>query len=269
MISIMSKFKTIEHAAFGASAKGLSLITVKSKNLKARGEICLYIPEVEKATKLPIVMLLHGVYGGAWSWVVNGRANEVLEKLIQANKVEPMILAMPSDGMWGDGSGYLPHSGRDFEKWIVEDVPKAIFETVAQAATQQPIYISGLSMGGFGALRLGIKYPSVFSGISAHSSITSLDQMGLFIEESVESYRQANKVDEDVWQTLLKNKDTLPPLRFDCGRDDQLIDFNRSLHQKMVDHHIAHTYEEFDGAHEWDYWTKHLVDSLLFFEGLR
>ncbi len=264
----MSKFNTIEHAHFGDNSNGLSLITVKSKNLKGRGEICLYVTEEGKNKPLPIVILLHGVYGGACSWIVNGQAHMVLQKLIDNKKVSPMILAMPSDGMWGDGSGYLPHNGFDFEKWIVEDVPAAVYEKVPQANSDQPIYISGLSMGGFGALRLGIKHHQIFSGISAHSSITSLDQMGLFVEENLDNYRQEDKSDEDVWGTLLKHKNSLPPLRFDCGVSDQLIEYNRTLHQKLEKHSLPHTYEEFDGAHEWDYWTKHLEDTLLFFQGL-
>ena len=160
------------------------------------GKFALYVPEVTENTKLPIVILLHGVYGGACSWVLNGQAHNVLEKLTLQDEIRPMILAMPSDGMWGDGSGYLPHSGIDFEKWIAEDVPKAIYEKVEQSSDKQPIFISGLSMGGFGALRIGIKYHHLFSGISGHSSITSLEQMALFVEEHLDNYRQADQTNE-------------------------------------------------------------------------
>ena len=58
----------------------------------------------------------------------------------------------------------------------------------------------------------------------------------------------------------------LPPVRFDCGKEDLLIEPNRKLHTQLTEAGIAHTYEEFDGIHEWKYWEDHLADSLLFFE---
>ena len=179
-----------------------------------------------------------------------------------------MILVMPSDGLWGDGSAYLPHNSFDFEKWIVEDVSNAVIELIPQASYNSPKFISGLSMGGFGALRIGSKYPEEFKGISGHSSITSLEQMNLFVEEPLDNFAQDVKTDEDVFLTMLKNSAELPPLRFDCGKDDLLIEHNRKLHQQLQESNIMHTYQEFGGAHEWEYWEEHLEDTLLFFDKL-
>ena len=113
-----------------------------------------------------------------------------------------MILAMPSDGLWGDGSGYLPHLTENYERWIVDEVPKAVITVVSACSAASPLFIAGLSMGGFGALRLGGKYAARFSGISAHSAITHFDQMGQFVEEPLESY-QANPKDHDVATALI------------------------------------------------------------------
>jgi S-formylglutathione hydrolase FrmB len=172
---------------------------------------------------------------------------------------------MPSDGLWGDGSAYLPHDGYDFEKWIAEDVPAALENTVDEVSATSPWFISGLSMGGFGALMIGTKYNHRFKAISAHSAITSLDQMKLFVEESFDHYRQDSEVNEDCFKTIVSHRDKLPAIRFDCGIKDLLIAYNRQLHQDLQTSGIAHTYEEFSGAHEWAYWQEHLKDSLLFF----
>ena len=129
-------------------------------------------------------------------------------------EIEPMIIAMPSDGLWGDGSGYLPHKNADFEKWIVEDVPNAIVELIPQASEQSKLCIAGLSMGGFGALRLGIKYNNKFSAVSGLSSITVVDEMKLFVEEDLENYHQQEKENESVYGTILKNQDKLKKLNF-------------------------------------------------------
>lgn len=264
----MSKFRTTEISDPAFENAGLRYITVKSSNLKGRGDICVFVPEVKGAANLPIVILLHGVYGSAWVWALKGGAHITAARLIKEQQIQPVVLAMPSDGLWGDGSAYLPHNQFDFEQWIVHDVPAAITENIAEASAQSKVFITGLSMGGFGALRLGAKYPAIFSGISAHSSITALPQMKLFVEESLLQYSQPEKFNEDVMETMLKNKNNLPPTRFDCGSSDELIEANRVLHKKMEEVNIPHEYIEFPGGHEWSYWIEHLKDSLLFFNKL-
>lgn len=185
--------------------------------------------------------------------------------MIHRGELPPMVLAMPSDGLWGDGSGYLPHHGNDFEKWIALDVPDALEEKIEGVQKQSPLFIAGLSMGGFGALRIGAKYGRKFQGIAGHSSITNLDQMKLFVEEDVSGLEQQDPVDHDVFKTFQKFRGHLPPIRFDCGRDDQLIEYNRLLHRQMLEGGIEHVYEEYPGKHEWSYWADHIVDTLCFF----
>lgn len=261
----MKRFRTVKISDPQFESAGLRFITVKTPNLKGRGDICLYVPEVENKSDLPIVLLLHGVYGSAWSWSQNAGAHLTAERLIGNGAIKPMILAMPSDGLWGDGSGYLPHSEYDFEKWIVEDVLDAVRGNINEASSSKVTFISGLSMGGYGALRIGAKYGKLFTAISAHSSITSLPQMSLFVEEPIESYAQNERSEVDVFQTIDIYKNNLPHLRFDCGKEDLLIEHNRKLHDQLSKANISHEYFEFLGAHEWPYWQEHLVDSLQYF----
>ncbi len=261
----MSHFRTTELSDPLFESNNLRFITVKSKHLKGRGDICVFIPEGNTATDLPITILLHGVYGSAWSWSLSGGAHQTAQELIDSNKIKPMILAMPSDGLWGDGSAYTKHSGLDFEKWIVEDIINAVKELIPQAKNSKKTFISGLSMGGFGALRVGAKYGEIFNAISAHSSITELQQMELFVEENLNDYTQENPEEESVLNTILHYKKQLPPLRFDCGREDLLIKYNRLLSTTLENNKISHIYDEFEGKHEWGYWQKHLKDTLVFF----
>lgn len=265
----MNSFRTIELSDPQFESAGLRYITIKTPNLNGRGDVCVFVPEgVADETGLPVVVLLHGVYGSAWIWSQKGGAHVTAAQLIKEGQIQPMILAMPSDGLWGDGSAYLPHNQYNFEQWIVHDVIQAVVENIPQASAQSNVFISGLSMGGFGALRLGSKYGQRFRGISAHSSITSLPQMALFVEESLANYAQAEKYNEDVLETMLQYKDSLPPIRFDCGITDELIEYNRTLHQQMLEHGIPHQYEEFEGGHQWPYWVEHVKDSLRFFHQL-
>lgn len=262
----MSSFRTIELSEPTFESNGLRFLTVKTSNLRGRGDICLFVPELEvETTNLPIYILLHGVYGSAWAWAMKGGAGVTANRLIQNDKIEPAIIAMPSDGLWGDGSAYFPHHNKDFEQWIVNDVPRAIVENIPQAGSNSKLCIGGLSMGGYGALKLGAKYPKLFTAISGHSSITQLEQMKQFVEEPIADYLKEcqfpNVIDE-----MIFNKVHLPSIRFDCGTSDPLIEPNRKLHEQLKKEHISHIYEEYAGGHEWSYWQEHLEKTLIFFD---
>ena len=269
-------FRTIEISNPRFESQGLRHVTVKSQYLNGRGDILFYIPDEfktpeitpkEKPQAIPVVILLHGVYGSHWAWAMLGGAHLIAKRLIDEKKIQPMILAMPSDGLWGDGSGYAIHSNRNFEKWIVEDVPRAVEAVVPRCKNNVKLFIAGLSMGGYGAIRLGAKYPERFEGISGLSSITRWEEMKLFVKEDIANIAPP-KEEQDLITLLHANKNLLPPLRFDCGKADPLIEGNRLLHQQLQDANITHTYEEFDGSHQWEYWEKHLVETLVFFEPL-
>ena len=258
----MSEFFTTRIGDF----QGFSFITVKSNALKKRADISVFTPLSKNGISegIPIVILLHGVYGSHWAWSMKGKVHETAQRLIDEGTIKPMILVMPSDGLFGDGSGYVPHKTENYEKWIVEDVIQVVKEQIAQVNDESPIFIAGLSMGGFGALRLGAKYPSLFRAFSGLSSITHFNQMAEFVADFEDLTDKALEHD-GVLDFLIQNKDILPPFRFDCGSDDILIEYNRQLHKALIDNHIPHIYEEFSGEHSWDYWTEHIAETLLFF----
>ncbi len=261
-------FRTTEISDPAFEANNLRFITVKTPRLKGRGDICVFVPPVPREQHLPLVILLHGVYGSAWVWTQKAGVHITAMQMIKQQQIQPMVIAMPSDGLWGDGSGYLPHDGYDFEHWIVEDVPAAIRENIPLVSEHSPLFISGLSMGGFGALRLGAKYGSKFKGVSAHSAITDVAQMSLFVEEHPSHYQSEDQAARSVWASIQAYPEHLPPLRFDCGTADQLISYNRSLHQQLEIAGISHIYEEFAGGHEWTYWQQHIRETLLYFQGI-
>lgn len=257
-------FRTIRTSDPRFEKDHLRIITVKSAALKRRGDITLYVPP-NRTKDMPVVLLLHGVYGSHWSWSLGGGVHQTAHRLIEAGSMRPMVLAMPSDGLWGDGSGYLPHQVANYEKWIVDEVPEAVKIIVEEVSDDSPFFITGLSMGGYGALRLGGTYAHIFKGISAHSAITNFEQMAQFVEEPLSEY-DFDHNEYGVAGALVRN--ALPPLRFDCGLSDSLLDANRLLHDQLVEAGVSHRYEEFEGGHEWTYWEEHVKDSLLFFESI-
>ncbi|MEL6192278.1 MAG: alpha/beta hydrolase-fold protein [Bacteroidota bacterium] len=257
------KFRTIQKSDARYSAEGIQLITVKSPALKGRGDVSVYVPEQARGlVGLPVYVLLHGVYGSHWSWSLQGGAHVVLQNLIDEEKIAPAILVMPSDGLWGDGSGYASYDGRDFEKWIGEEAPALIRQEVDTVNESSLFFIGGLSMGGYGAFRVGLKYPETFSGISGHSSMTSLDQMSLFVEEDW-AEKLKNIPDPSILDCIGEH---IPPMRFDCGTEDELISYNRELDTAFREKGFEHIYEEFPGGHSWEYWHEHVGATYQFFD---
>ena len=263
----MRKPEKIEISESRFESDNLRFLTIKTNNLAGRGDCCVFVPPaLERGYPCPVVILLHGVYGSAWSWPLRAGVHLTAMRLINEGSLPNMVIAMPSDGLWGDGSAYLPHNSLNFENWIVADIPEALKQMIPGVTPASPFFISGLSMGGFGSLRLGAKYSNKFRAIAAHSAITSLSQMSLFVEEDLSNYHQEDPDDEDVFLTFQNHRDQLPPIYFDCGLDDQLLFYNRELHQRMTKNGIPHRYNEFEGGHQWPYWEKNVLHSLFFFK---
>jgi len=258
-------FHTLELSDPRFERDHLRFITVKSQHLKGRGDISVFVPPGTETQTLPAVILLHGVYGSHWAWAFSGGAHLTAQRMIESGEIDPMVLIMPSDGLWGDGSGYLRHTSYDFEAWIIQDVRNAAMECIPQVNKDSPWCVNGLSMGGFGALRIGAKYADQFQAIHAHSAITHIDQIEDFVEEPLIAYHQHTREEASIIQLMESNRSQLPPIRFDCGISDSLIEPNRVLHQQLEEKGIAHTYVEHEGAHNWTYWEKHLPDALRFF----
>ena len=258
-------FHTVEISDPAFTEPGVRMVTVKSAALKRRADLACYVPLGHQAgQRLPLVILLHGVYGSHWAWLYKGGAHRVLERLIAQEGLPPMMLAMPSDGLWGDGSGYVKHADADYAQWIVDEVPAAA-ALAEPAVAGAPLFITGLSMGGYGALRLGALHAEKFTALSAHSSATRIEQLINIVEEPRELFQLADPDPLAVIDSLKAHAGRLPPFRFDCGSEDFLIEPNRELHRQLTEAGIAHEYQEFPGAHTWPYWHEHLADSLRFF----
>jgi putative tributyrin esterase len=260
-------FHTVELSDPRFERDGLRFVTVKSVALGRRGDLSVYTPP-GASEGLPLVILLHGVYGSHWSWPLRGGAHLTAARLIESGEIPPMAVAMPSDGLWGDGSGYVTHDDADYERWIVDEVPAAAALADERLTERSPIFLAGLSMGGFGALRLGAKYAARFSGISAHSAVTTIARLGETVEEPLGGLPSFGTADGTALHWIEAHRARLPPLRFDCGTGDGLLAGNRALHAALEARGIDHVYEEFPGGHDWPYWKLHLADSLRFFDGL-
>jgi S-formylglutathione hydrolase FrmB len=233
---------------------GLRLATANSRALGRRADVTFWSPPGATGP-LPLVILLHGVYGSHWAWAHKAGAHRAGAHV---------ALAMPSDGLFGLGSGYVRHGGGDFAAWILDEVPWLAAQALPGVDPDAPVAIAGLSMGGFGALLLAARHPERVRAAYGMSSITDFSQMRFFVGDI--GVYDVDDDDRSVLDACIKAGDALPPIGFDCGTTDPLIEPNRALHAGLDDAGIDHSYAEFPGGHEWPYWAAHLPDALEFLQ---
>jgi putative tributyrin esterase len=125
-------------------------------------------------------------------------------------------------------------------------------------------------MGGYGSMKLALKYPQIFGSVVAHSGVYDMRQMiGPDSDPRPERRRifdnDAVGGSDDVF-ALAKRLDPAqaPRIRFDCGVDDGLVEQNRALHAHLQSLGIPHAYAEYPGAHDWAYWDEHIQEAIAF-----
>lgn len=270
---LSTPFPTLELSDPAFERDHLRAVTVKSPALGHRADVSVFVPPNSSgdAPMQHLLVLLHGVRGSHWVWPLKSGVHLIAQQLIAAREIPPLVIAMPSDGLSRDGSGYLSHpdpsgsSAEDVERWILDEVPAIARIAAPTLATEAAVSIAGLSMGGYGALRLGAKYPDRFTAISAHSAITRIEEFGEFVSEPFSDYlRCGTPQDLSPLHWLRLHRDRLPRLRFDCGLADDLLAGNRRLHHELDLAAISHTYREYPGGHEWSYWQQHVAETLRF-----
>jgi S-formylglutathione hydrolase FrmB len=198
----------------------------------------------------PVLLQLHGYSDDSFSWLYNSNLVRHVADL-------PVIVVLPDGGT----SRYLnvPLHERfglqRYEDLLMRDIPAELNRTFQ--VRPGPMAIGGLSMGGYGALRLGLKYPDRFASIWAHSAgIRPLDDAFLALFDDPDDASVAHHADR------LRGRTDIPRLSFDCGVDDVLIDFNRDFHRHLDGIGFPHQYREHPGAHTWEYWDEHVVEAL-------
>ncbi|MGN6789150.1 MAG: alpha/beta hydrolase [Rhodanobacteraceae bacterium] len=258
-------FRTLEVSGPAITADGLEFVTVKSRALARRADVTVYVPPAARsAVNVPIIVLLHGVYGSHWAWSLKGAAHFTAAWLIEEGALPPVALLMPPDGLWGDGSGYVKRENHDAERWIIDEMPALARQVANGCSARSPLLVAGLSMGGFSALRLAGKYPERVAAAASLSAVTDAAQFDMLIEENRGGWCD-DPADRSVLAALTGAAALVPPLRIDCGLDDRYLEANRELHRALQAAGIAHHYAEGAGGHDWEYWSATLEQTLRFF----
>lgn len=231
------------------------------KNIKA----VVIKPDTYKKSKnnFPVVYLLHGYDGWYSNWIIR------VPQLVNYADQFQMLIVCPD----GAKSSWYFDSPVDtayrYETYVADEVVSFIDKNYRTIADKNHRAITGLSMGGHGALFLALRHASVFGAAGSMSG-------GVDLKESKNQFEISKRIGDTIIQAknwhdltiinLIENYTTTPvKIIFDCGDRDIFIDGNRRLHRKMQVLKIPHEYIERPGEHNWAYWANAIPFQLLYF----
>jgi S-formylglutathione hydrolase FrmB len=157
-------------APAAAQASTLEEIAVPSAALGRALTVSIYRPDGPAPTAgWPVLYLLHGLNGGNRDWSLLGGVQATLDRLIAAHRVRPVLVVMPDAGnSWYVDSAAVGGPG-NYQTAILDDLPRAIEQKYPVERARAGRAIAGLSMGGFGALRLALIRPDRYAAAASLS----------------------------------------------------------------------------------------------------
>lgn len=205
--------------------------------------------------------LLHGNSDDHFAWLANSS--------IARKRGENLVVIMPN----GDRSRYVNSPLGAYEDYLINDLIGYVdswFPTVPERDFRA---VSGFSMGGYGAMMLGLKHPDRFAAISAHAgsyyNSEWVPRPGGWHEthparDHLAGICGADQYDCRYLARRAARSGTPPAIRFDCGTEDPLLECNRAMHKHLEKVGLPHTYTEYPGGHTWEYVDARLAESLEF-----
>jgi S-formylglutathione hydrolase FrmB len=212
----------------------------------------------------PVVYLLHGYEGWYSNWIIRVPA---LKDYADAYDI---IIVCPEGHMssWYFDSPIDP--AMKYETYIAKEVPEYIDANYPTTRDRKGRAITGLSMGGHGALYIAFRNSRTFGACGSMSG-------GMNLQQFRNKFDVAKRIGDSVkysanWKnysviTIVEKKPAYPlAIIFDCGIDDYMYPGNKALHQKLLKLKIPHEYIERPGNHSWSYWANAVEYQLLFFK---
>ncbi len=204
----------------------------------------------------PVFYLLHGFSDDQSAWMRRTSIERYASEY-------PLIVVMP-DG----GRGFYTDAAEGFayESALVKDVLGFVDATFPTRAERGGRAIGGLSMGGYGAMKLGLKYPDLFCSVNSHSGALGFATYKDPNEEFQRIFGPNPAGGENDAYALAERleRDRMPALLIDCGTEDFLLDDNRDFHVHLERLGLRHDYHEYPGSHDWAYWDQHVQAALRF-----
>jgi len=262
-------------AASAFAAERVQCSSMKSRYVPGQVGYCALLPpgyDAHPAKKFPVLYFLHGL-GGDQTFLVTSGGWQIIEDLWEQKKIGEFVIITPQ----ANNSFYIDSKdGRvKYEDFFVREFMPRMEKKYRLLGTRRGRAISGVSMGGYGSLRLAFKYPQMFVSVAAH--------MPALLERLPHGSGDAgftrffgnafgSPADEAFWKAntpfVFARKADLRSLKIyaDCGdRDNYGFDAGlRQLDKLLNDRRVLHSFHIYPGQHDWEFVARHLEESLQF-----
>jgi S-formylglutathione hydrolase FrmB len=221
-------------------------------------------------TRYPVLYLLHGVSGHYSDWITRTNVTDY------AAQYRIIVVTPEGNNGWYTDSAAQPND--KYESYFLSELVPDVQNRYRTIETRFGRGLAGLSMGGYGALKFGLKFPGTFifagslSGALAVPSWTAkdLESASPAFRDSMlnafgppeSSTRKANDIFELVRSLPSDRVSGLPYLYLDCGTDDEFVNSNQQFAALLRQKKIPHEYRELPGTHNWAYWDQQVREVL-------
>ncbi|MFZ0411281.1 MAG: alpha/beta hydrolase family protein [Candidatus Acidiferrales bacterium] len=254
-------------------------LSIHSKILGRAVGYCALLPpsyDAAKDARFPILYLLHGI-GGNQQTILGGGGLNLVEDLWERHAIGDFLIVTPD----GDSSFYI--NSRDgrvrYEDFLIREFFPYIERRYRVNGSRATRGISGISMGGYGALHLAFRHPELFGSVSAHSAALLLQLPRVSATGGAASAEMSllgdvfgSPPDPAFWRRNdpLELARTAPlaglKIYFDCGTEDEYGFYRGALKldEILTGRKITHEFHLDPGGHDWTYFAEHLPESLEF-----
>ena len=254
--------------------------SVPSKILGHPVSYCVFLPpgyDSETGHKFPVLYFLHGLGENSQTLLTSGGWN-LIEDLWEQKQIGEFLIVTPG----ADRSFYI--DSRDgkvrYEDFFIREFVPFIEGHYRIQSERRFRGITGISMGGYGALRFAFRYPQLFGSVSAHSAalvaklppVQAADPRGEALGR-VMGTAFGTPFDRTFWNRnnpfTLVEEGAHPVgmgIYFDCGTEDQFgFDAGaQAFHDLLIAKKIPHEFHLYPGGHDWTYFAEHFPASLAF-----